>query len=180
MGFGKHRGALNPWVAVCHMSWARGWVLAREPDAENRQPRLGWDEQRMLKMMAGLSERRTEPAKHLGRLATMIEERADTRLLLTDVTEETADRLDEVDREAFDAFESYRWSASGFRALSRDVADPTLADQPTLLLKLLSNQIEAGFAPSALDAAKEGRRAELVGGGIVDSLRPPFVASRKP
>jgi pyruvate,water dikinase len=123
---------------------------------------LGWDEHQMLEMLAGLSQRSTEPARELARLASMIEERPEIRRLLTDITDETVGRLVNADPEFFDAFDSYRWSASGFRALSRDVADPTLADQPALLLKLILNQIEAGFAPSALDIANEERRGELV------------------
>jgi len=123
---------------------------------------LGWDDHKMLEMLAGLSDRSSEPARELAKLARMVENRPQVRRLLDDITEDTPQRVAVVAPEFAAAFEAYQWSPSGFRALSRDVADPTLADQPTLLLRLIVNQMETGFAPSTVDTANGERRDELV------------------
>lgn len=123
---------------------------------------LGWDDHKMLEMLAGLSQRSSEPARELEMLARMIEDRPEVRRLLEEITDATPGQISAVDPEFAAALGAHRWSPSGFRALSRDVADPTLADQPTLLLRLIANQMETGFASSAVDTANGERRDELV------------------
>lgn len=122
---------------------------------------LGWDETNMFGLLGGLSSRTSEPARRLADLAVLAsgDSRLKERLLAAE-----APSLDDLrsDHPAFvAAVEAYRWSY-GMRALSRDPADPTLADTPGLLLRLIGDQITNEFDPDDTDRRNRERRDRLL------------------
>jgi pyruvate,water dikinase len=73
----------------------------------------------------------------------------------------TAERLAEVDPDIAEAFAAYQ-SEYGCRALGYEVADPTVAEVPSLSLALLRDQLVQGYDPDESAAKLERRRHEVV------------------
>jgi pyruvate,water dikinase len=141
------------------------WILVYEL-ADACRELLGWDTAKMLSLLDGLSTTSTEPARQLADLAWLIRSKPAVRELLATVDETTPGRLAEVDAEFARAFSNYV-DANGHRALRYDVIDPTFAETPHLLLRLVADQLEFGFSPDQAaqealrrrsDAADEARR----------------------
>ncbi|MEE8191697.1 MAG: PEP/pyruvate-binding domain-containing protein [Gemmatimonadales bacterium] len=122
---------------------------------------LGWDERQTFEMLSGLSEKSTEPARRLAELARMARERPTIRNLLERVDEGTVSRLAEANDEFAVAFAAYQWEF-GCRALRYEVADPTVAETPALILGLIRDQIVRGYDPAAVASALEQKRAAVV------------------
>ncbi|HZD04737.1 MAG TPA: PEP-utilizing enzyme, partial [Longimicrobiales bacterium] len=146
---------------LTHVQMATALMVETYRLVEACQELLGWDDNRVLEMLAGLSYQSTEPARRLGELARLAASKPELRRLLSHFDDRTAERICGFAPEFAGRFEEYRWSPMGIRALSRDAADPTLADQPALLLRLIANQMEGGFDPDAVDTEKASRREEL-------------------
>jgi pyruvate,water dikinase len=130
------------------------WILVYEL-AEVCRELLGWDTAKMLTLLEGLSTTSTEPARQLADLAQLARSKAAVRELLAEVDETTPARLAEVDAEFARAFSSYV-EANGHRSLRYDIIEPTLAETPHLLLRLVADQLELGFSPDR--AAREALR----------------------
>jgi phosphohistidine swiveling domain-containing protein len=130
------------------------WILVYEL-AEVCRELLGWDTAKMLTLLEGLSTTSTEPARQLADLAQLARSKAAVRELLAEVDETTPARLAEVDAEFARAFSEYV-EANGHRSLRYDVLEPTLAETPHVLLRLVADQLELGFSPER--AAREARR----------------------
>src|SRR5262249_55983113 len=122
---------------------------------------LGWDEQRAFEMLNGLSEKSTEPARRLAELARLARQRPAVRQLLERVDQRTFDRIAELDNEFADAFATYQ-REYGCRGLRYEIADPTVAESPILVLRLIGDQLSRGFDPSAQAAALAQQRAVAV------------------
>jgi pyruvate,water dikinase len=118
---------------------------------------LGWDTTRMLTLLEGLSTASTEPSRQLARLARLAEGKPALRELLTDVDEDTPDRLAVVDPQFAEAFARYVEN-TGHRAVRYDVIEPTLAERPHLLLRLVADQLELGYSPDRVAEAAGKRR----------------------
>jgi phosphohistidine swiveling domain-containing protein len=121
---------------------------------------LGWDPARTMALFAGRSEASTEPAARLAELARSAAERpavASTvrgeRATLADVS-----AADPAFAEALDAYQD----EFGGRALRYDVADPTLAEEPAILLGLLRDQLACTFDAPATKAALTSMREEAL------------------
>jgi len=130
------------------------WILVYEL-AEVCRELLGWDTAKMLTLLEGLSTTSTEPARQLADLAQLARSKAAVRELLAEVDETTPARLAEVDAGFARAFSEYV-EANGHRSLRYDVLEPTLAETPHVLLRLVADQLELGFSPER--AAREARR----------------------
>jgi pyruvate,water dikinase len=122
---------------------------------------LGWEEQRAFEMLNGLSEKSTEPARRLAELARMAAQRPAVRRLLERVDDRTMERVAEADPDFAAAFEAYQ-REYGCRCLRYEIADPTLAETPTLLLHLIRDQLVRNFDPPAQAAALAQQRAAAV------------------
>ncbi len=124
---------------------------------------LGWNTRRMLTLLEGLSTASSEPARQLAHLAALA--RATPRIseLLAEVDGTTPGRLAEADPEFADAFSRYV-EASAHRVVGYDVIDPTLAETPHLLLRVVADHLERASSPSELadQAAKRRNEAEGV------------------
>ena len=122
---------------------------------------LGWDETRAFEMLNGLSYKSTEPARALADLALMARQKPAVRHLFDAVDGTTVGRIAETDPEFADAFAAYQ-HRYGCRCLRYEVADPTVAEIPVLLLNLIRDQILREFDPSAADQASARQRATAV------------------
>jgi pyruvate,water dikinase len=130
------------------------WILVYEL-AEACREVLGWDTARTLTLLEGLSTTSTEPARQLAELARLARSRPAVRELLASVDVTTPARLADVDAEFARAFSDYV-DANGHRSLRYDVIEPTLAETPHVLLRLVADQLELGFSPDR--AAQEALR----------------------
>jgi pyruvate,water dikinase len=115
---------------------------------------LGWEADRTLALLAGLSTTSTEPARRLARLADVARDSLTVRRLLTHVDETTPAQLAAEAAEFSRAFASYV-AAIGHRAVRYDVLEPTLAERPHLLLKQVADQLASGYSPEAAAASAE-------------------------
>jgi pyruvate,water dikinase len=120
---------------------------------------LGWDTARVLTLLEGLSTTSTEPARHVAALAALARDRPALRKLLAEVDETTPARLAAVDDAFARAFAGYV-EATGHRALRFDVVDPTLAEVPHVLLRLVADQLDAPFSPDTVAEEARRRRSE--------------------
>jgi hypothetical protein len=117
--------------------------------ASTCQDLLSGDEARIFDLLAGLSEKSTEPSRALAGLSNLankrpvvkrrLEERAPVDVVLAE---------DEQLAAAFTEF----LGTYGCRALRYEVADQNLDERPDLVLGLISDQLAAGF-----DATQTGR-----------------------
>jgi pyruvate,water dikinase len=124
---------------------------------------LGWEDQRTLHLLDGLSTKSTEPGRALAKLADLARSRPAVPRLLErgEISDAMAEQLAQLDPEFASAFAAYQ-SEYGCRALSYDVADPTVAETPSLSLALLRDQLVRGYAPDDSAARLERRRRESV------------------
>jgi rifampicin phosphotransferase len=141
------------------------WILVYEL-AEVCRELLGWDAPKTLTLLEGLSTTSTEPARQLADLAQLARSRPAVRELLARVDETTPGRLADVDPEFARAFSRYV-EANGHRSLLYDVIEPTLAETPHLLLRLVADQLEVESSRDheeqearrrRIQAAEEARR----------------------
>jgi len=121
---------------------------------------LGWDDRQAFDLFSGLSERSSEPSGRLAQLAQMAGERPTIRRLLERIENTTVERLAEADSDFAKAFAGYQ-NEFGARALG-EIAEPTLAERPILVLALIRDQLARGYDPSADAAASEQRRAAAI------------------
>jgi phosphohistidine swiveling domain-containing protein len=143
---------------VAHPAHARvavaWWILVYEL-AEACRELLAWDAARMLTLLEGLSTTSTEPGRQLAHLAQLARANPAIKQLLASVDETTPARLSGVNAEFARAFSDYV-EANGHRAVRIEVIDPTLAEVPHHLLRLVADQLEREFSPD--DVADEARR----------------------
>jgi len=145
------------------------WILVYEL-VEVCRELLGWDTAKTLTLLEGLSTASTEPARELVRLARLARSRPAISELLTKVDETTPARLAEVDAEFDRAFSQYI-ASNGHRALRYDVIDPTFAEAPHILLRLVAAQLEREFSPEqvAQDALRRRSQAADDARGLLAS-----------
>jgi pyruvate,water dikinase len=134
------------------------WILVYQL-AEACRELLGWDTAKMLALLDGLSTISTEPARQLAHLAQLAQSKPAVRELLARVDETTAGDLADLDAEFARAFSDYV-QANGHRSLRYDVIEPTLAETPHVLLRLVADQLEVGFSPGQVAEEASRRRSE--------------------
>jgi phosphohistidine swiveling domain-containing protein len=122
---------------------------------------LSWDTDRFTELLNGLSERSSEPARRLAELASVAARKPHIRALLEDINDGTVSRLAELDAEFAAAFSAYQHEF-GCRALQYTFHDPTLVETPTLILKLIRDQLSRGFNPTAIGTDLDQKRTAAV------------------
>ncbi len=122
---------------------------------------LAWDEPKTFEMMTGLSEKSSEPAHRLAELARMAGERPILRGLLERISEDTHRELAAADEGFAAAFAAYQ-QEFGCRALRYEVADPTIAESPALILGLIRDQLGRGYDSEEATSILEQKRAGTV------------------
>lgn len=117
---------------------------------------LGWEDNRVWDLVAGTSYMSTEPARRLADLADAVHASPELRALV----EGRADPLPVVlqaDPGFAAAFDTYV-ETYGHRTLGYEVAEPTLAEMPSLFLGLIANQLARDFEVGDADLHDERRR----------------------
>ena len=122
---------------------------------------LGWTDADAFALLTGLSTASTEPARQVVELAAMAAQRPAVRDLLRQIDAGTADRIAAADPAFAAALDAYR-REFGYRALSYEIADPTIAEVPELSLRLLADQLARDHDPIAEVAVLSRRRAKAV------------------
>jgi rifampicin phosphotransferase len=122
---------------------------------------LGWDDRQSLRLVGGLSEKSSEPARQLAEVAAMVAAREPVRALIENPHTATLDALRALDPEVARAVDRYI-DAYGCRALRYEFTDPALEETPDLVLRLVADQLATGYDPIARAAAltAERERAE--------------------
>jgi rifampicin phosphotransferase len=123
---------------------------------------LAWDDGRALLLVSGLSEMSTQPARRLSELAGMAAGRPDVLGELERVDEGTLDRIAQFDPDFASALHSYQ-RQFGCRALRYEIADPTLAETPELILRQIRDHALHGRDPAAQLAAMDRQRQTTIG-----------------
>jgi pyruvate,water dikinase len=121
---------------------------------------LGWDEEKAFDLLGGLSETSSAPARALARLAQQVKENPALGDLLGRLDQNTAERMTAADTRFAQAFAQYR-REFGCRTIRYEVAEPTLAETPDLLLALIRDQIRRGYDPGANSRVLAEKRARL-------------------
>jgi len=134
------------------------WILVYEL-AQACRELLGWDTAKTLILLEGLSTISTKPARELADLARLARSKPAVRELLASVDVTTPGRLAAVDPEFARAFWDYV-EANGHRSLRYEVIEPTLAETPHLLLRLVADQLEGEFSPDRAAQAALRRRSQ--------------------
>jgi len=137
------------------------------------QDLLGWDGNKSLRLFSGLSSQTTEPTNRLIGLARMVRERPAVRKLFEHVTRETPQQFAEVDSDFATVYERYMQEFA-HRTLRWDVNEPTMAEQPELILRLIRDQINSQYDPQADATVLERERAAV----LAEALQ--ILSSRSP
>jgi pyruvate,water dikinase len=125
---------------------------------------LGWNLQKAIGLLQGLSNASTASVDELAALARRAGQRSETRKLLEARTPDLLKRLDDVDPPVAQELRQYLrfW---GLRPIGSEVGCPTLADQPHLVADLIADLLSDGQRD--LSAARmtlvEEARAQLTG-----------------
>ncbi|HEX6299766.1 MAG TPA: PEP/pyruvate-binding domain-containing protein [Acidimicrobiia bacterium] len=124
---------------------------------------LGWDMARSMDLVSGTSYKSTEPARQLWELAELARSRPEVRSLLDYRGEDVLDRLETADGEFVERFSAYLHEY-GCRALGHTtLGQVTLAEDPALVLGMISGQIERGYDPQQDLEDNARKRAEALG-----------------
>ncbi|MTI85137.1 MAG: hypothetical protein FH756_14890 [Firmicutes bacterium] len=107
---------------------------------------LGWDEEKVFDMLIGLSETSSAPARALARITQQVRASPQLKNLLRRIDRSTAERMAATDNGFAEAFAGYR-REYGCRTMGYEVADPTLAEKPELILAMIDNQIQSEYDP---------------------------------
>jgi pyruvate,water dikinase len=125
---------------------------------------LGWNDARALELLCGLSTASTEPAGALARLAATAGERPAVRRFIESGGDQES-RLWDIDPDFAAEFAAYQ-DHFGFRSIRYDLVDPSIEETPSMTLRLLADQLRAGYDPDrrASDAAdrREAARADAL------------------
>ncbi|GAA3428013.1 PEP/pyruvate-binding domain-containing protein [Streptosporangium nondiastaticum] len=122
---------------------------------------LGWDPVRTLRLRGGLTGDHVPATTGLGDLARAAAARPATRALLESGEPLTPGRLRETDPGFADAFDDYVRNY-GHRTIGFTLTDPTLAEQPEVLLNLVRAQLDAPYDLAAERARLDARRQEAM------------------
>lgn len=122
---------------------------------------LGWPDQQAIRLLSGLSTGSTEPGRQIGELARTAAGSPAVRTLLAERRDPvTLDELVAADPRFAEEIDAYQ-RTFGLRAVHYEVAEPTLAELPELLLQLVRDQLaKPGGGPAALEQDLARRRAE--------------------
>ncbi|HEX6147182.1 MAG TPA: PEP/pyruvate-binding domain-containing protein, partial [Acidimicrobiia bacterium] len=123
---------------------------------------LGWDTARAMELVSGTSYKSTEPARNLRVLADLAARRPTVRSLLDYRGGDTLERLQAADNEFAERFSAYLHEY-GCRALGHTtLGEVTMAENPSLVLSMISGQIELGYDPQQDFEDNARKRAEAL------------------
>lgn len=122
------------------------------------QDHLKWDARRTLNLLGGLSDKDSEPGMRLGDMAKHARAKA---VLVTAIKDSVKSNSLERALSADPSFSKEFWAYLtdyGRASLGSDVIDPTLAEMPLELLRLVDAQMSMNYDPSKTSLQLEKRR----------------------
>ncbi|MFB9235993.1 PEP/pyruvate-binding domain-containing protein [Plantactinospora siamensis] len=117
---------------------------------------LGWTPAQTLQLRGGLHGDHMRVAIGIGELARMAAGRPAVRAILEENAPDAVDRLRAADPEFAEALNDYREECC-HRTIGFDLTEPTLAEQPGVLLNLIRAQLDEPFDVDRERAALRGR-----------------------
>jgi pyruvate,water dikinase len=117
---------------------------------------LGWAPAQTLRLRGGLHGDHMEVAIGVGELARLAAKRPAVREIIERGDPDATEQLRAVDPEFFQALYEYR-EAYCHRSIGFDLTEPTLAEQPQVLLNLIRAQLDEPFDVERERAALRGR-----------------------
>jgi pyruvate,water dikinase len=121
---------------------------------------LGWDMAKSLETLAGTSFKSTEPSRRLHALADMARDLGIDLTIATTGEGEIVEELERRDVGFASEFGRYL-DDYGHRALG-EIAEPTLAERPSLLVGMIRDQISTGYDPMSIDEENRQTRERVV------------------
>jgi phosphohistidine swiveling domain-containing protein len=137
---------------------------------------LGFSPAETLELLGGLVGDHVQATARLGDLARMASANPALSAALADVELDPA-RLSDVDADFAAAFAEYV-SEYGHRTIGFEITEPTLAEQPAMLLCLIAGQLDKPYDLAAERAALARRRADVLA-GAADRLAKAEPAQRE-
>jgi pyruvate,water dikinase len=122
---------------------------------------LGWDDRKSLELLSGLSLRTTEPTRRLGELAKIARKSSGIREMLNSVDHETVGKLGIVDSEFSEAFDAYLKDYGG-QTLRWELSEETLKERPSLVLRLIRDQLNSNYNFESEAAQLAEKRGNLL------------------
>jgi pyruvate,water dikinase len=110
---------------------------------------LGWDMAKSLEVLSGTSFKSTEPSRRLHALTEMARDRDVDLDVGSGAEHQVVERLEQHDAEFAAAFRRYM-DDYGHRALG-EIAEPTIAERPSLILGMIRDQLQTSFDPARID-----------------------------
>ena len=133
---------------------------------------LCWEDDKVLELVNGTSFKSTEPARKIHQLVLKAREQPALEDLLERIDEGTMARIAEAAPAFAEELQEYL-KKYGCRILT-ELAEPTLAEMPNLVLAQIRGQIESGYDPDRDHARLAERRAEAAAGArAMLAERPP-------
>jgi pyruvate,water dikinase len=157
-----------------HFRLQAGYTLMLADLAFTCRDLLGWDDHRTLSLVRGLSVGSTEPARRLVTLTELARPRPAVRAVVQRADAAAVAALAQADPEFASEFAAYQ-RQFGFRSIRYEVMDPTIAETPELVLRLIRDQLDTGYAPdveevtarAARKRSREQARARLSGADLL-------------
>lgn len=125
---------------------------------------LGWTTDETMRLLSGLSEASSEPARELERLAQRIRNTPGAADALKQCGTDVERALGEVDTELADQVAEYR-HGYGFRAVGYDPGSPTIGERPSVFARNLKQAVasdDEGQSPDEIRAEAEAEARSLL------------------
>ncbi|GGP66399.1 PEP/pyruvate-binding domain-containing protein [Saccharothrix coeruleofusca] len=133
---------------------------------------LGWDTPSTLVLLTGLPGRTTEPSHRLAELVRLAEGEPALRALLADDRTPSRSALAAASPAFAEAFDRYLRDCA-LRAAGLDIANPTMAETPELVLALVRGRLDQGFDPAEDALQLVRQRAGAVARARAELARTP-------
>ncbi len=122
---------------------------------------LGWDHNKSLELLSGLSLKTTEPTQRLNEIAKNARQNPRILELLDNIHSGSVEELVDIDNEFVRAFNEYL-EEFGYRTLRWEINDETLVERPELVLRLIRDQLANNYDHELESSNLEKKRAGLL------------------
>jgi pyruvate,water dikinase len=159
----KHLEEMLTFIAECSkihaLITAADWIVA--DFVLTCKSLLGWDDIKSLELLSGLSLRTTEHTRCLVELAKIAQKSSGIQEMLDNFDHETVGKLGTVDNEFSEAFNAYL-QEYGSQTLRWELSEKTLKERPSLVLRLIRDQLNSNYNFESEAAQLEEKRGILL------------------
>jgi pyruvate,water dikinase len=122
---------------------------------------LGWNDRKSLELLSGLSLRTTESTRRLGELTKLAQKSSRIRDMLNNFDDEIVGKLESVDNEFSETFDAYL-REFGDQTLRWELSEQTMREKPSLVLRLIRDQVNSNYNFESEAAQLEEKRGILL------------------